>query len=167
MIANTTKHLFMVRDGNNLFVAPEDNWVWRLTSGLATSTWVSGKSADLGGAKHSAAHYTSGTGSIYVGRGNVLYRLNATDGSLISSWISPAAGNIVTPPVLWSTYIYFGTDTGELFAVYASNVARANWPITLDATNGTPKVRTIAFDASFGHVYFTTDEGRVYKFTVE
>ncbi len=83
------------------------------------------------------------------------------------AWTSPAAGNIVTPPVLWSTYVYFGTDKGELFAVDASNVARANWPITLDATNGVPKVRTVSFDASFGHVYFTTDEGRVYKFTLE
>ena len=31
VIANTTKHVFMVRNGNDLFLAPEDNWVWRLS----------------------------------------------------------------------------------------------------------------------------------------
>ena len=87
----------------------------------------------------------------------------------INSWTQPTSGgNIITMPVKWTTYVYFGTDKGVLLAVNAtSNINRANWPITLDTTNSTPKAQTIAFDAVFSMVYFSTDEGRVYKFRLE
>ena len=70
--------------------------------------------------------------------------------------------------MLWKTFVYFGTDGGRLYAVNkTSNVARGNWPVLLDTTVATPSVNTIAFDAVFGYVYFSTNEGRVYKFTTE
>ena len=163
------KHPILVRDNNNLFVAPEDNAVWRLSASLATSTWTSGQSFILASDKTSGASYTSSaTNTIFVGVNNILYRLNAANGNLVANWPQPSAGNIVTLPVEWKTYVYFGTDVGQLFAVNrTSNIARANWPITLDTTNGTPVVRSVALDAVSSAVYFTTNEGRLYKFRIE
>ena len=169
-IPNLVRHLLPQRSpATALFVAPENNWVYQLdSSSMATSGWTAGKSADMGSIKTSGAGYTRGKNMLYVGKGNLLYRLNATDGSQVSNWPQPTAGNIITLPVEWTTYVYFGTDTGTLFAVNATtNITRPNWPIQLSTTASTPKVKYLSFDATANMVYFATNEGRIYKFSLE
>jgi len=163
-VINAVRHLMLVRNNNDLFVSPAGNRVYRLTSGLLTSTWTSGRSADLRPLT-SGAYRSFFTDLIYVGAGNQIYKVNINDGSLMSNTPVNTAGNIVTLPFQWSSYVYFGTDTGMLFAVNATtpSIYRPNWPITLPAS---PAITAAVADVVTRSIYVVADR-RVYRFRLE
>jgi outer membrane protein assembly factor BamB len=170
-VVNAVRQLIVVRDNNDLFVSPQTNVLYRLNAGLGNTVWADGKSGNLGGLPTSGAMYMRAEAMVYVGVGNQLYRLNVSDGAVQSNWPIPGSdqdANIVTLPVQWKTFVYFGTDDGRIFAVHrTSNVARANWPITLNEGGTAPVLRTAVIDTVNSRVYFSSAEGRVYRFALE
>ncbi len=58
-ITNAVRHLLLWRNTNDLYVSPDGNYVFRLTSGLLTNTWTSGRSASPGTGRPPGASSTS------------------------------------------------------------------------------------------------------------
>ncbi len=164
-VANAVRHLLLWRNSNDLYVSPDGNYVYRLTSGLLTNTWTSGQSASPGTVKTSGAQFNQFKSFIFMGVGNQLYKVNTTDGSLISNTPMATTGNIATLPFQWKSYVYFGTDTGTLYAVNASDptAARGNWPVTLPSA---PSVTVMVVDTANNVVYAVANK-RLYRLTLE
>ncbi len=112
--------------------------------------------------------------------GNQLYKVNTTNGSLISNTPLATAGNIVTLPYQWRSFVYFGTDLGQLYALNASDptVSRANWPVNIigGRFEGSPYMElflTVIIDTVGNTLYATSATtgtgaaGRVYRFNLE
>jgi len=169
-VLNAVRHLMLVRTNNDLFVAPTGNRVYRLTSDLLTSTWTSGQSADLAPLT-SGAQFNPAKSFVFVGAGNQLYKVNVTDGTIISNTPMETAGNIVSLPYQWKSYVYFGTDTGKLYAVNASDptVARANWPVNVLSNPTTvDKMVSVVIDGPTSTLYaIGSVSRRVYRFSLE
>jgi len=173
-ITNTVRSLMLWRNSNDLYVSPAGNYVYRLTSGLLTNTWTSGQSASPGAVKTSGAQMNPEKTFLFMGVGNQLYKINVTDGSLMSNTPFATAANIVTAPYQWKSYVYFGDDLGMVYAVNASDptVARANWPINISqfATSAAGKVKTQVIDAARNTLYVVTGgtvNRRVWAFSLE
>ncbi len=164
-ITNAVRHLMLWRNSNDLYVSPDGNYVYRLTSGLLTNTWTSGQSASPGTVKTSGVQMNPNKTFLFMGVGNQLYKVNTTDGGLISNTPMSTLGNIVTLPFQWKSYVYFGTDTGSLYAVNATDptVARGNWPVSLPSA---PIVTLMVADGAAGVVYVVANK-RIYRFSLE
>ncbi len=169
-VVNAVRRLFLVRTNNDLFVTPAGNRVYRLTSDLLTSTWTSGRSADMRPLT-SGGQFNPSKSFIFVGAGNQLYKVNVTDGSILSNTPMNATGNIVTLPYQWKSYVYFGTDTGWLFAVNATTPTtyRANWPIGLFPTSSDTDVLSwVVIDSVTNTLYAVArDRTRIFRFSLE
>ncbi len=175
-ITNAVRHLMLWRNSNDLYVSPAGNYVFRLTSGLLTNTWTSGRSASPGTVKTGGVQMNPERSFLFMGVGNQLYKINVTDGSLISNTPMATTGNIVTAPYQWKTFVYFGTDVGMIYAVNASDptVARANWPINVSAAalaNGANvTVNHMVIDAVNSTIYMMstgTTNRRIWAFQLE
>jgi len=175
-ITNTVRRLMLWRNSNDLYVSPDGNYVYRLTSGLLTNTWISGQSASPGTVKTAGAQMNPERTFLFMGVGNQLYKINVTDGSLISNTPYTTTGNIVTAPYQWKTFVYFGTDVGMIYAVNASDptVARANWPINVSTPFGgsgtAASVNSMVIDAANNTIYVVTSGStnrRIFSFRLE
>ena len=107
-----------------------------------------------------------------MGVGNQLYKIAKETGLLLSNTPMATTGNIVTAPYEWKTFIYFGTDTGMIYAVNATphTVSRANWPINLSSIGVNPVVNSMVLDAVTNRVYVTTggsNNRRIFCFRLE
>ena len=95
-------------------------------------------------------------GAIYVGYATNLYNLNQNVGGQTQVLFSTMGDNIITAPAFAADgTIYFGTDAGNLYAVWKSGIQ--NWVFaTGGAINSSPAVGadgTVCFGSDDGHLY--------------
>ncbi len=154
--------------GSLLYVAnSSDNYVYAVNASVMTDNWTS---ADLSGTTNTGFFraFPSGQSSTYnygyIAAGSAIKKVSCSDGSVLATY---AAGNtvnsmpIVTPDV---TKVFFGCDDSKAYCVKAdlSATFSAAWPKTV----GGPIQNSPAVDLTNDIVVFTTNEGKIYGFTI-